>query len=188
MSAAAQPASRTELRRDRLIDAAQTVFAREGLRGASMERIAAEAGVARATVYAYFTDKEHAFVQVAERLAQALVDTVTQALAADAPPAHRIKAAILAKKTAAFEVARHSPHAADLLAARDRLAGPIFAAADTKILAAIRATLAELDIHDQAAETLLAACSGIFNAVPDLATLQVRITLLVDAFLQGLSK
>src|SRR5277367_882596 len=51
MSAAA---TRTELRRDRLIEAAQTVFAREGLRGASMERIAAEAGVARATVYAYF--------------------------------------------------------------------------------------------------------------------------------------
>jgi AcrR family transcriptional regulator len=182
------PATRAELRRDRLIDAAQAVFAREGLRGASMERIAAEAGVARATVYAYFTDKEHAFVQVAERLARTLVDAVTRALAADAPANHRVKAAILAKKTLAFEVARQSPHAADLLAAKDRLAGPLFAAADAQIVSAMRAALAELDIHDPAAETLLSASAGICAESPDLATLQVRLTLLIDAMVKGLGK
>jgi AcrR family transcriptional regulator len=181
-------ATRAELRRDRLIDAAQAVFAREGLRGASMERIAAEAGVARATVYAYFTDKEHAFLQVSQRLAETLVEAVTQALASDAPPAHRIKTAILAKKTLAFEVARQSPHAADLLAAKDRLAGPVFAAADAQILALVRGALAELNINDPAAETLLSACSGIFVEAPDLATLHTRLSLLVHAIVRGLGK
>jgi AcrR family transcriptional regulator len=187
MSAAAQPASRTEIRRDRLIEAAQTVFAREGLRGASMERIAAEAGVARATVYAYFTDKEDAFVQVAERLAQMLVDTVTQALAGEGSAGERIRGAIVAKKTLAYEVARQSPYAGDLLAAKDRLAGPVFAAADAHILAAVRAALGELGIDDPAAATLLSASAGVFHEAPDLATLQLRLTLLVDAMLKGLS-
>jgi len=188
MTAAAHPATRTELRRDRLIDAAHTVFAREGLRGASMERIAAEAGVARATVYAYFTDKEDAFLQVAERLAQALVETVTQALATDAPPADRLKAAILAKKTLAFEMARRSPYAADLLAAKDRLAGPVFAAADAQILRAVRGALAELALQDPVGVTLLSACAGIFTEAPDLPTLQLRLGLLIDAVLKGLGK
>ncbi|HEY3364554.1 MAG TPA: TetR/AcrR family transcriptional regulator [Symbiobacteriaceae bacterium] len=40
-----------------ILDAAQTVFARQGYHGAQISRIAAEAGVAAGTVYLYFKNK-----------------------------------------------------------------------------------------------------------------------------------
>src|SRR5690349_51695 len=45
-------------KRRAILDAAFTVFAREGYAQASLEQIASEAGVARATVYNHFGDKE----------------------------------------------------------------------------------------------------------------------------------
>jgi AcrR family transcriptional regulator len=45
-----------------VLAAARTVFARRGLRGASLEEIAEEAGVSRGAVYYNFDDKEHLFL------------------------------------------------------------------------------------------------------------------------------
>jgi len=45
-----------------VLGAARTVFARRGLRGASLEEIAEEAGVSRGAVYYNFDDKEHLFL------------------------------------------------------------------------------------------------------------------------------
>jgi AcrR family transcriptional regulator len=189
MSAIARAANaRTEARRDRLIDAAQAVFAREGLRGASMERIAAEAGVARATAYAYFSDKEDAFRQVASRLAEQMAQRVQAELARSEPLALRIRAALQAKHEMVFRVARQSPFAADLFAAKDRLAGPAFVDAEKHIVAALAASLAELGIADPraTAHVLHAASTGVANAAQDLATLTVQLALFVDAMLGGL--
>lgn len=179
--------ARAELRRERLIDAAEAVFTRDGLRGASMERIAAEAGVARATVYAYFTDKEHAFLLVSQRLAQRLETAFTAALAGPEAPALRARRAILAKYDLTFRVARLSPHAADLLAAKDRLAGPVFAAAEARILAALQAEMASMPVADpqEATAILFAAAKGVADTAPDVATLEQRLTRLVDAVLKG---
>jgi len=180
--------ARAEARRERLIDAAQAVFAREGLRGASMERIAVEAGVARATAYAYFSDKEDAFRQVAGRLAEQMAESVQAALALPEPPAARIRASLQAKHKLAFRVARQSPYAADLFAAKDRLAGPAFAAADERVVAALAAALAELGVAEAsaAARVLLAASSGVANGAADLGALTAQLALLVDAMVRGL--
>lgn len=45
-----------------MLTAAQSVFARRGLRGASVEEIAEEAGVSRGAVYYNFADKERLFL------------------------------------------------------------------------------------------------------------------------------
>ncbi len=47
--------------RDRLIDAAHQEFCRDGFPGASVDRIAAAAGVAKQTLYNYFPGKEALF-------------------------------------------------------------------------------------------------------------------------------
>jgi AcrR family transcriptional regulator len=181
--------ARVEARRERLTDAAQAVFAREGLRGASMERIAAEAGVARATAYAYFSDKEDAFRQVAVRLADQMVDSVQAALAAPGPPAARIRAALQAKHELGFRVARQSPFAADLFAAKDRLAGPAFVAANERIIAALVIALTDLGAPDpaEAALVLLAASAGVANGAAEFGTMTKRLALLVDAMVRGLT-
>lgn len=56
---------RQELAVDRILDAARGVFARDGIRGARMGKIAEAAGCARATLYRYFPNKEallHAYM------------------------------------------------------------------------------------------------------------------------------
>jgi TetR/AcrR family transcriptional repressor of mexJK operon len=59
MSTAGAPVMRGRIdKRQAIVDAAFTVFAREGYAKAGMDVIAAEAGVAKATVYGHFGDKE----------------------------------------------------------------------------------------------------------------------------------
>ena len=47
----------SEFRRAAILDAARTVFARNGFTGAIMDAIASEAGIAKGTVYLYFRSK-----------------------------------------------------------------------------------------------------------------------------------
>ncbi len=65
-----------------ILDAAESVFADEGLQAARMERIAARAGVAVGTLYNHFRDKETLLRSVSRSRRQALLDRVDRALAA----------------------------------------------------------------------------------------------------------
>ncbi|WP_284260716.1 TetR/AcrR family transcriptional regulator [Roseicyclus amphidinii] len=49
---------------DQVIEGARTVFMREGYEGASVDEIARDAGVSKATLYSYFPDKQHLFLAV----------------------------------------------------------------------------------------------------------------------------
>ena len=49
---------RAQEKRRRMLEAARLVVLRDGLRGATMEAIAREAGIAKATLYAQFSDKD----------------------------------------------------------------------------------------------------------------------------------
>jgi TetR/AcrR family transcriptional repressor of mexJK operon len=51
---------------DQVIDGAKAVFLREGFEGASVDEIARDAGVSKATLYSYFPDKQHLFLAVLE--------------------------------------------------------------------------------------------------------------------------
>lgn len=100
----------------RLLRAALTLFARHGLQRTSMADVAAEAGVARATLYLRFGDKRALF----EGLAGSLVaDALGDAEAAWAPGevfAANLEATILAKDLPLWRLI-HAPHGAELLAA-----------------------------------------------------------------------
>jgi AcrR family transcriptional regulator len=49
---------------DQVIEGARAVFMREGYEGASVDEIARDAGVSKATLYSYFPDKQHLFLAV----------------------------------------------------------------------------------------------------------------------------
>jgi TetR/AcrR family transcriptional regulator, mexJK operon transcriptional repressor len=65
-----------------ILDAASTVFAKQGYAQASVEDIAAQAGVAKATVYSHFRDKEKLLLSAiavdAERASARNLDAVAQ--------------------------------------------------------------------------------------------------------------
>jgi TetR/AcrR family transcriptional regulator, mexJK operon transcriptional repressor len=63
---------RSARKRKAIVEAATTVFLRNGFLGASMDEIAALAGVSKATVYKHFADKQRLFSEV-------VINTVNEA-------------------------------------------------------------------------------------------------------------
>jgi AcrR family transcriptional regulator len=71
---------RQELAVDRILEAARKVFARDGIRGARMGKIAEAAGCARATLYRYFPNKEVLLHAYMARVAQDFGDVLDEKL------------------------------------------------------------------------------------------------------------
>jgi AcrR family transcriptional regulator len=84
-----------EMKRGIILDAAQRVFAANGLRGASMRAIAKEAGYVPGAIYAYFPSKEHIY---AAALRESLIRLreATETAATGSSPRERLVAAGLA--------------------------------------------------------------------------------------------
>jgi AcrR family transcriptional regulator len=72
--------TKSETKRQRILNAASEVFGVTGFEGASMSDICAKAGYSRATLYSYFPSKEALFLEVMLAGSQAQVDAVTAAL------------------------------------------------------------------------------------------------------------
>lgn len=71
---------------DQVLEGARTVFLRDGYDGASVDDIAAEAGVSKATLYAYFTDKRVLFIEVAKQESRRQADEAEVLVKLTAPP------------------------------------------------------------------------------------------------------
>jgi AcrR family transcriptional regulator len=87
---------------DQVLDGARKVFLRDGFERAAVDDIAREAGVSKATIYAYFPDKQLLFLEVAR--AECLRQTEAAEAAID--PALPVRAAlmIVAERIAAFQM------------------------------------------------------------------------------------
>lgn len=70
-----------EIRRDQLLDAAETLFAARGYADTTVAHIAEAAGVAKGTFYLYFPSKEHCVVALKRRLAEGIIDRFLAVLA-----------------------------------------------------------------------------------------------------------
>src|SRR6266704_6476696 len=74
---------RRQLTRAQLLDAAERVFAREGLRGASVAGIAEEAGYSHGAIYSNFDGKEDLFLVLVEERIDARLARVYEAADAE---------------------------------------------------------------------------------------------------------
>ena len=82
-----------KLTRQRLLDAGADEFARNGLLGANVNRISVAAGLAKGTIYNYFTSKEELFLAVClEACARAAAGA--RALPPEAPTRERLRALV----------------------------------------------------------------------------------------------
>lgn len=72
---AEKPPSRIQMRnRKRILDAALEVFSRQGYRGATLDQIAAEAGLSKPNILYYFGGKQDIHVTLLSQLMQAWLD------------------------------------------------------------------------------------------------------------------
>jgi len=125
MSSAAQNTDNDEnARYKRAIRTAEELFKKVGFRAVTMELVAREANVAKATLYSYFKNKDELFLAVCARMARLLRGAVEQALMKpDAPLDARVADAVIAKHRPIFALVRGSPHAAELFSYTHSMAG-----------------------------------------------------------------
>lgn len=84
-----------DLKRGLILDAAKAVFQREGLDGASLRSIAAEAGYTPAALYFHFSTKEDIYAAVLDGSLRALEEAIAAAVLKARPPDARLRAAAL---------------------------------------------------------------------------------------------
>ena len=85
-----------ELKRGLILEAARKVFEAEGLDGASLRAIAAEAGYTPPALYFHFDSKEAIYAEVLQVSLASLSEVVGRAVAPKQDPAERLRAAALA--------------------------------------------------------------------------------------------
>lgn len=84
-AAALDQAVRRGRKFDQVLIGARTVFLRDGFERASVDDIAREAGVSKATIYAYFPDKQLLFLEVARMECHSQVEKAEAAITAETP-------------------------------------------------------------------------------------------------------
>ncbi len=80
------PAIKKGRKFDQVVEGATKVFLRDGFEGASVDDIAREAGVSKATLYSYFPDKRILFVEVATHEMRRQADIGAASLDTSRPP------------------------------------------------------------------------------------------------------
>lgn len=83
--------SKSETRRQAIIDEARAVFQECGFEGTSMAQITARVGGSKATLYSYFASKEELFVAVMRQSAEALMQDIFAKLDVAADPAAELQ-------------------------------------------------------------------------------------------------
>lgn len=185
--------------RERILEAATTLFSRYGFKRASMEDIALEAGLSRAALYLQFKNKEDIFRELSRELHEQAMAQAEAALAGDGAIAERLLRAIEAKSLRVLEIAYASPHGGELMDENNRLCGELAVESHGRFVEMIADALKDSDASGEidlsasglkprdAAELLTQSAAGLKlgDVSPDLY--RKRLAAFVRVFVAGLS-
>ena len=82
----------SEFRTAGILEAARKVFARKGFNGATVDEIAEAAGLAKGTVYLYFSSKRDVYLAALKQGLTSLIEETRRAVSAAATPAEKLRA------------------------------------------------------------------------------------------------
>ena len=109
--------------RERLMEAAEQVFADKGFYDAAVDEIVARSGTSKGSVYFHFPSKESLFLAVMEQMGRQLVRRVEREVAKESDAVRRLDAAL---ETTVDTLRRHKS-LAKLLLVKGYSMGPVFA-------------------------------------------------------------
>lgn len=154
-----------ERRREEILDAAASLFAQHGYRNTDMEYVAAALGVAKGTIYRYFTSKEELFLAATDRGMRRAGDFVDSAVSSETDPLERMSHAVRAYLT----FFRNHPQYVELLIQeraefRDRPQQTYFAYRDRRVAPwreMFRSLIAEGRVRELPPETIVRVLSNL---------------------------
>jgi AcrR family transcriptional regulator len=189
-SAPPDPTNDENARYKRVIRAAEELFKKVGFRAVTMELVAREANVAKATLYSHFKNKDELFLAVCARMARILRGAVAQALLQpDTSLDARLADGVTAKHRSIFALVRASPHAAELFSYTHSMAGEIFRELDSAILDMLSAAMADdpqlAPNAAQLARTLYFGSSELANRSKDAGDMETTLQDFALTYLAG---
>lgn len=195
---------RTPAKREQIVNGALAVFRESGFAGASVDAIAARAGVSKATVYSHFKSKEALFVAVVELENEAtrarfmgLLEAPTGDLEADlrrvgeqlvrlaCSPASILRYRAVSAEAGRFPEVCHSLYECNILAGRGRLAAFIGQLGELGQLEVADAEVAAIDFTSLCLDN--ARVKLLLGVVPELTDelVEAEVTRAVRAFVRA---
>jgi AcrR family transcriptional regulator len=177
-------------RRRQLIEAAGRLFRASGFRAVTMEMIAAEAGVAKATLYSHFPDKTAVFTAAADYFTRQVANALKAELAREGDVDERLARGLIARHRLIFEIVDGSPHAREIMSTRDSIAKSPVEKIDAQMVEALVAVLREDPVFAKSApsiaRTLFKGCIGVSGSVRSVDDVEAEIGNFVRPYLAGL--
>src|ERR1700693_2944802 len=109
-------------KRNRILDAAQNLFLRYGVKRTALDDVVREAGIAKGTLYLYFDSKDALFAAIAERLCAGVLRNAEEAIASSSSITLRIVGCMDAYIGSMYRLTAQSPHVAELSGSTEDLA------------------------------------------------------------------
>jgi AcrR family transcriptional regulator len=188
MSKLGESAGAKNDKRSRILDAAQSLYLRYGVKRTALDDVVREAGIAKGTLYLYFDSKDALFAAIAERLCADVLRNAEEAIASSSSITLRIVGCLDAYIGAMHRLTAQSPHIAELTESKEALAVPIFGAFNRKMRDLLRKVLRDGGIERaDAADMFFAAGVGTLKPGESAAKpYRARLTALTDMLVAGL--
>ncbi len=177
-------------KRTRILQAAQSLFIRYGVKRTSIDEVARAADIAKGTLYLYYDSKEMLFAEVAKNICADILAEANKAAAMPVPLAERLVGILDSEIGVLHRLVEHSPHVRELTETKEALASAAFATLDQDIKQLITTLISEENIALQgAAEMFLAAAVGtIANGDSEARLYRSRLKAIVDVLILGLKQ
>jgi AcrR family transcriptional regulator len=180
---------------EQIAEAALRLFARYGYKRTSMDDIAREAGVARATLYLHFKGKDDVFRAMLAGLGGRVETRCREALATQGPFSKRLAALMEAHHGAAYSAFSAGEHLGELKAVMVAIAGEELAAfealfvrfaselfEDAAARREIAITRSGLSLHSLIATLMRAAAGAKYGEPPTCEDYHVRLREIAAVF------
>jgi AcrR family transcriptional regulator len=183
-----EPAEVSAVQR-RILRAAEEAFKRSGFRGVTMEAVARDAAVSKATLYHHFGNKDELYQAVCERMARLGLRAFNDALSGSDSLDARVTAAVVAKHRLTLTLVRSSPHAEDLFTHKAQLAGELFERASGEMVDQLIETLrGEPALRPRApalARAIFFGSAGLAEHIESVSQLESELGAFVALYLAG---
>ena len=175
-------------KRSRILDAAQSLFLRYGVKRTALDDVVREAGIAKGTLYLYFASKDALFAAIAERLCAEVLSNAEEAIASSSSITPRIVGCLDAYIGSMHRLTAQSPHIAELTESKEALAATIYGAFNRKMRDLLRKVLQDGGIErGDAVNMFFAAAVGTLKTGDSAAKpYRARLTAVTDILVAGL--